>query len=133
MSAKEGRPKASTTTYGHCARSGTKTNHSILPLDTFGTAAHPTVRSPRTLHAAVSNVSRRIRTGHARADRLRPPYPPCAFAQSSRNAFSPVSVNGCFIICWITLNGTVHTSAPIKAQLTRCMGLRIDAARIFVW
>ena len=37
-----------------------------------------------------------------------------------------------FIICWITLKGTVATSAPIRAHCTRCSGCRIEAARIFV-
>ena len=42
-----------------------------------------------------------------------------AFSQSARNRARPMSVSGCFIICLMTPNGTVHTSAPIIAHWSR--------------
>src|SRR5439155_23426623 len=53
---------------------------------------------------------------------------PPLFCQSSRNFLSPMSVSGCLISCWSTLNGMVATWAPALAASITCSGLRMDAA-----
>jgi len=54
------------------------------------------------------------------------------FSQSARNFSMPTSVSGCLASCCITAKGMVQMSAPIKAALSTCMGLRTEATMISV-
>ena len=54
------------------------------------------------------------------------------FAQSSRNAFSPASVSGCFTSAFKVAGGAVTTSAPIRAACLTWFTVRTEAARISV-
>ncbi len=54
------------------------------------------------------------------------------FAQSFRNASSPLSVSGWLAIALMTAGGAVATSAPILAASAMWFTVRIEAARICV-
>ena len=50
-------------------------------------------------------------------------FAPLAFSQSFRNRSMPMSVSGCLKSASMTDGGHVHTSAPIRAAWTMCIGL----------
>ena len=51
--------------------------------------------------------------------------PACAFSQSARNFFRPMSVSGWLNSESITAGGQVQMSAPIRAASTMCIGPRV--------
>ena len=85
----------------------------VLPLQPLLAAAQ--------LGAAVQVLEARAASpfgAEARPSPARPCAAACAFSQSLRNCSRPMSVSGCLKHCSMTADGTVTTSAPMRAAST---------------